>query len=414
MKRIVILGSGTAGTIMGNHLRRRLRENDWMIQIVDEREEHYYQPGFLFMPFGIYDEKDVVRPQRKFIRNGVIRINGKIEQIDPSANCVVLADGERLDYDILIVATGTDIAPDQTEGMLGDDWHTKAFDFYTFEGARRLAAAMKDWRGGRMVVHISEMPIKCPVAPLEFIFLADAWLTKMGLREKTELVFVTPLSGAFTKPVASKILSHLLEEKRIKVVHDFAIGSLDSQGHKIVSWDDREVGYDMLVTVPTNMGAEAIDRSGMGDEFNYVPTDRGTLQAKGHSNIFVLGDATDVPTSKAGSVAHFQAEILTQNIMDYIAGRELSARFDGHANCFIESGYGKGFLLDFNYEQEPVTGTFPIPGIGPMRLLRETRMNHWGKMAFKWVYWNMLLQGCPIPLVKPELSLAGKNLEAAS
>jgi len=386
MKRILILGAGTAGTMMANHLRRRLSENDWTIQIVDEREEHYYQPGFLFMPFGIYDEKDVVRPQQKFIRKGVQRVQGKIEQI----------------------------APDQTEGMLGADWQKKAFDFYSFEGARRLASAMKDWQGGRLVVHVSEMPIKCPVAPLEFAFLADAWLSKNGLRDKTELVFVTPLSGAFTKPVASKILSYLLDDKRIQVVNDFAIGSLDSQEHKIVSWDEREVPYDMLVTVPTNMGAEAIDRSGLGDEFNYIPTDRATLKAKGHENIFALGDATDVPTSKAGSVAHFQAEILTENIMSYIAGNELSARFDGHANCFIESGYGKGFLLDFNYEQEPVTGTFPIAGLGPMKLLEETRMNHWGKMAFKWVYWNMLLQGRPIPLVKPELSLAGKNLKAAS
>lgn len=414
MKTLLILGAGTAGTMMSNHLRRRLDGDEWAIRIVDEREEHYYQPGFLFMPFGVYSERDVIRPQRKFIAKGVERIGGKVEQIDPAANCVVLANGDRLDYDILIVATGTDIAPDQTEGMLGADWQNRAFDFYSFEGARRLAAALKDWKGGRLVVHISEMPIKCPVAPLEFTFLADAWLAQNGLRDKTELVFVTPLSGAFTKPVASKILSHLLEEKKIQVVNDFAIGSVDSENHKIVSWDNREVDYDMLVTVPTNMGSEAMDRSGLGDEFNYVPVDKATLRAKGHENIFALGDATDAPTSKAGSVAHFQAEILTENIMDHIAGRELSARFDGHANCFIESGYGKAFLLDFNYEQEPVTGTFPIPGLGPMKLLGETRLNHWGKMAFKWVYWNMLLQARPIPLVKPKLSLAGKNLQSAS
>lgn len=414
MKKLLILGAGTAGTIMSNHLRRRLDRSEWKIQIVDEREEHYYQPGFLFMPFGIYSERDLIRPQRKFIHHGVERIGGKIEQIDPDAKCVALASGDRLDYDILIIATGTDIAPDQTEGMLGADWQNKVFDFYTFEGSRRLAAALKDWKGGRLVVHISEMPIKCPVAPLEFTFLADAWLTQNGLRDKTELVFVTPLSGAFTKPVASKILSHILEDKNIKVVNDFAIGSVDSEAHKIVSWDERAIDYDLLVTVPTNMGAQAIDRSGLGDEFNYVPINRHTLQAKGHENIFALGDASDAPTSKAGSVAHFQAEILTENIMAYVAGNEMPARFDGHANCFIESGNGKAFLLDFNYEQEPVTGTFPIAGIGPMRLLRETRMNHWGKMAFKWVYWNMLLQGRPIPLVKPDLSLAGKNLQAAS
>lgn len=410
MKSLLILGAGTAGTMMANHLDKRLDRREWKITVVDQDPAHYYQPGFLFLPFGLYAEKDVVKPKRRFLPRGIHHVEDRIDRIDAESNKVLLASGATLDYDVLIVATGTRPAPDQTEGMLGEDWRKRVFDFYTFEGAVALRDKLRDWKGGRLVVHVCEMPIKCPVAPLEFAFLADAWLDERGLRDKTELVYVTPLSGAFTKPVASKILDRLLADKRIRVVPDFAIARVDNERHKIVSWDEKEVDYDLLVTVPPNMGDAAIERSGLGDELNYIPTDKHTLQAKAHPNIFVIGDATDLPTSKAGSVAHFEAEVLTENVLHYIQGEPLRAEFDGHANCFIESGRGKGFLLDFNYHLEPVPGKFPVPAFGPFALLGESRLNHLGKLAFKWVYWHLLLKGLPLPLVEHKMSLAGKQI----
>jgi len=409
MKNLLILGAGTAGTIMANTLSRKAGK-EWTITVVDQAEEHYYQPGFLFMPFGVYTEKDVVKSRQKFLPSRAQYRQAKLEKIVPDENKVLLEGGDSLDYDILIIGTGCGIAPEETEGLTGDDWGKKAFDFYTFDGARNLTAAMKDWKGGRMVINVAEMPIKCPVAPLEFAFLADWWLTENNLRDKTEIIYATPLSGAFTKPVASGILNHLLEEKNIKVEKDFSIGEVDNEGHKIISWDQREIPYDLLVSVPTNMGDSLIERSDMGDELNYIPTNRDTLQAKAAENIFVIGDATDLPTSKAGSVAHFEAEVLTENILAYMKEEEMEARFDGHANCFIESGFGKGFLLDFNYDLEPVPGLFPFPGIGPMKLLSESRINHFGKLAFKYVYWHMLLKGIPIPFVDHKMSYRGKKL----
>lgn len=409
MKNLIILGAGTAGTMMAHHLHRKVGQ-DWAITMIDQHPDHYYQPGFLFLPFGIYQPKDVVKPKRKFVPGNVTYRQEKVERVDPAASRIVLEAGDTLKYDALIVATGCGIAPEETEGLTGDDWRQKAFDFYTFEGACALADAMADFQGGRLVINVAEMPIKCPVAPLEFAFLADWWLTEKGLREKTEIVYVTPLSGAFTKPVASEILSVLLERKRIKVEHDFSIGEVRSEDHTIVSWDQREISYDLLVSVPTNMGDPMIERSGLGDELNFIPTDQGTLQAKEHDNIFVIGDATDLPTSKAGSVAHFEAEILTKNILSWMGGEEMSAQFDGHANCYIESGYGKGFLLDFNYDLEPVPGRFPLPVIGPFGLLEESRMNHWGKMAFKFIYWHMLLRAIPLPLVSPHMTRRGKRI----
>ncbi|QQL45641.1 type III sulfide quinone reductase, selenoprotein subtype [Sulfuriroseicoccus oceanibius] len=410
MKNLLILGAGTAGTIMANHLRKKMNRSEWKITIVDKEGDHYYQPGFLFMPFRIYSEADVVKPKRKFVGGGVDYLEADVDRIEADANQVHLKNGNTLAYDVLIVATGTTPVPEETEGMTGPDWRKRVHEFYTFEGAKALANTLDDWQGGRLVMHICEMPIKCPVAPLEFVFLADSWLRERGLRDKTELVYATPLSGAFTKPVASKILSGLLEEKQIEVVNDFNISHVDNEDHKIVSWDEREVPYDLLVTVPTNMGDPMIERSGLGDELNFVPTDKHTLQSKAHENIFVIGDATDAPTSKAGSVAHFEAEVLTENILAFTQGKPLPEKFDGHANCFIESGNEKAFLLDFNYELEPVPGKFPVPGIGPMSLLGESKLNHMGKMAFRWIYWNVLLPGHPIPMVGHRMTLSGKKL----
>jgi sulfide:quinone oxidoreductase len=231
------------------------------------------------------------------------------------------------------------------------------------------------------------------------------------MRDKVEITYVTPLSGAFTKPKATEKLDHLLQEKNISIESDFAIAEVDNENKKIIDYGGREIPFDLLVTVPTNKGDELMARSGLGDDLNYVPTNKATLQSQAFSNVFVIGDASNIPASKAGSVAHFEAEILTENILRFIKGEPLKEEFDGHANCFIETGGGKALLIDFNYTHEPVEGAFPFPGVGPLRLLKESRMNHMGKLAFRWIYWNMLLKGTHIPFVSATMSEAGKNFE---
>lgn len=409
MKELLILGAGTAGTMMANHLRRELSKKEWNITIVDQEKTHYYQPGYLFIPFGIYKPKDVVKKIDKFIPKGVKWVREVINRIDKDSDTVLLENGTSLKYDLLIIATGTDIVPDEIEGMPGEYWQKDIFDFYTYDGSVNLANKLEKWEGGKLVVHICELPIKCPVAPLEFAFLADSYFKNKGMRDKVEIIFVTPVDGAFTKPKASATLNHLLDEKNIQVVPNFNIERVDGASKKIIDYAGVEVDYDVLVTVPTNMGTKAIERSGFGDEINFVPTHKGTLQSMVKENIFVIGDATNVPASKAGSVAHFEAEILTKNIMNYVAGKELEEEFDGHANCFVETGDGKAILIDFNYTHEPVTGTFPFPGVGPLSLLKESHMNHMGKLAFKWVYWNMLLPGKHIPFIPNKMEEGGKD-----
>ncbi|MGM0650991.1 MAG: type III sulfide quinone reductase, selenoprotein subtype, partial [Bacteroidota bacterium] len=375
MKRILILGGGTAGTMMANKLRKTLSSEDWKITILDKEKNHYYQPGFLFIPFGIYKPEDVTKSKSQFIPAGVEIIYTEAKKISPEKNCVLLKNGNTINYNYLIIATGTELRPDETPGLKGELYYKDIFDFYSIEGATALRKKLNNWEGGKLVVAIPEMPYKCPVAPLEFVFLAEAYFAEKGMRDKVDISYVTLMSGAFTRPIASKMLGELLDEKNINVVTDFYTEKIDNQKKQLVSYDERTVDFDILTIVPVNMGSKIIENSDMGDDMGFVPTDKHTLKSEKWDNIFVLGDAANIPTSKAGSVAHFASDILFENIINAIEGRPLTAKFDGHANCYIETGYGKGALIDFNYDTEPLPGTFPLPGIGPFGLLKNTKMN---------------------------------------
>jgi len=390
-----------------NKLRRHLDADEWNITVVDAHDVHTYQPGFLFLPFGTYTAKQITRPRRPTLSKGVDFVMGEVDKVDAATNRVSLVDGKTLDYDYLVIASGTTPRPDQTPGMLGAEWRKSIFDFYTFDGALALAEALKTFDHGRLVVHITDMPIKCPVAPLEFTFLAEAWLREHGLRDRVEISYVTPLPGAFTKPTCSDALSYMIEERKIALETDFLVERIDVENKTLVSYDERVLPFDLLVTVPLNMGADFVARSGLGDDLNYVPVDKHTLQSTTHPNMFAIGDASDIPASKAGSVAHFAVDVFTENFLELIAGKPMTGSFDGHANCFIESGDGKGLLIDFNYDTEPLRGAYPLPFVGPMGLLKETRLNHFGKLAFRWMYWNILMPGRSMP-VTTHMSMVGK------
>ena len=413
MKRLVILGGGTAGTMVAVKLRRKLKKEKWQITVVDQDLQHLYQPGLLLLPFGVYEPHELVKPRDRYLPRGVDLVMGEIDKVDPEAQRVDLADGRTLDYDYLVIATGTTPRPDQTPGMEEGEWRKSIHEFFTLEGAIALREALADFTGGRLVVHITEMPIKCPVAPLEFTFLADAFFEEKGMRDKVEIVYATPLEGAFTKPVASAHLGTMFEDRNIHMEPDFYIEHIDPETKTMVSMDEREIPFDLLVTIPLNMGADFVARSGLGDDLNYVPVDKGTLLSTKYQNIFAVGDASNIPASKAGSVAHFAVDGFTENFVDHVHGRPMTDLFDGHANCFIESGHGKGLLIDFNYDTEPLAGVYPYPKVGPLSLLKETRANHWGKLAFRHLYWNVLMRGLPMP-VSTHMSMAGKETAGAN
>jgi len=402
---LVVLGAGTAGTMVVNKLRPQLGP-DWTVTVVDPSDLHHYQPGYLFLPFGTYQPRDVVKPVAHVLGKGIERVKAAVDRVDADAREVHLAGGRTLPYDYLVIATGTTPRPDQTPGM-AEGMGRNVHEFYTYDGAMALRRALEGFTGGRVVVHITEMPIKCPVAPLEFAFLVDDYFTRRGIRDKVDLHYVTPLPGAFTKPVSARAFGDTLTHKGIELEPDFVVEHVDADAGTLVSYDEREVPFDLLVTIPLNMGADYVARSGFGDDLNYVPVDKETLLSTFSDRVFAVGDASNIPASKAGAVAHFAVDGFVPNFLAHIQGKPMTHRFDGHANCFIESGHGKALLIDFNYDTEPLTGVYPYAKVGPLSLLKETRMNHLGKLAFKWIYWHILLPGRHLP-VPIRMSMAGK------
>ena len=406
-KRVVILGGGTGGTLVANRLRRMFSLDELELTVVDQDDRHVYQPGLLFVPFGLAHSEDIVRPRQRQLHNDIEFLESAIERVEIEANKVHVADGTVLAYDVLVVATGAILVPEETPGLTGPGWMEKVFTFYTPEGAGALAGALATFDRGRVVVNVVDMPIKCPVAPLEFCFLADWYFHQRGIRDRINLTYVTPLDGAFTKPVAAKHLAGMLADKGIELVTEFNTGEVDGAGGRLVSYDEREVPFDLAVVVPLHGGAEYVGRSpGLGDDLNFVLTDEHTMQSKASPNVFVIGDAANVPTSKAGSVTHFEGETLVENVRRHLAGEPLVEGFDGHANCFIETGFHKALLIDFNYDTEPLTGRFP--GAVGLPLLKESRLNHLGKLLFQSVYWHGLLPGREIPGIGAAMPRAGK------
>ncbi|MGE0356227.1 MAG: CBS domain-containing protein [Burkholderiales bacterium] len=415
MKQVVILGAGTGGALIANLLAQKLDLKQWVITVVDRSDSHVYQPGLLFLPFGLYGHDkpaDLVRPIGDPLPRNVNFLAADILRIDTDRKTVETSI-TTLQYDFLVSALGCRVAPEEVEGLAEPMGRDGVHTFYTFEGAVAMRGALAAMTEGRLVIDVCDMPIKCPVAPIEFAFLADYHFTQKGVRDAIDITLVTPYSGAFTKPNANRVLTEMAKEKGVNVVADFAAESVDAGARTLKSFDGRALEYDLLCAIPPNMGPQVIDDSGLGDGTGYALTDPRTLKSRKADFVYFLGDNTNVSTSKAGSVAHFEAETIVENLLREMEGKPALPTFDGHANCFIETGYHKAMLLDFNYDIEPLEGSFPMAHVGPFSLLKESYMNHVGKLAFQWVYWNLLLKGRlpSVPLLPSHMNFIGKDLE---
>jgi sulfide:quinone oxidoreductase len=411
MRKIVILGSGAGGTMVAANLRKELDDVEWQITLIDKDEQHHFQSGYLFIPFGIYSKDDVLKPKRDFVPTGVDFVVDNVIKVDTEQRRLETEKGDSYDYDWLVISTGCRIVPEEVEGMM-DGWREDVFDFYTLDGAVALSKKLKYFDSGKVVLNIAEFPFKCPIAPMEFVFMADWFFQVNGVRDKVEIELVTPIDNIFTKPVAAKALRAFADKKNIKVTPYFDLAKVNANEKTIESQKGEKVGYDLLVAIPPNFGAQAITDSGMGDPMGYMQVDQYTLKAQNMDRVYVLGDATNTPTSKAGSVAHYMSYTVVENLVREIDGHEALPSFDGHATCFLASGFEKAILLDFNYEVEPLSGKFPFPGMGPFSLLQDTFGNYWGKMMFKWVYWNLMMKGLDLPL-EAQMNLAGKLRQTA-
>ena len=407
---VLILGDGIGGIVTANLLLKKARKKDLnlKIRLVGNSPMHTYQPGLLFLPFqkpGYKKLEDLQKPNAGLVAAGIEYICENITGIDTGQRRVA-TDHQTLSYDWLVLALGCRTLIDEVDG-LPEQWGKSVHGFYTPDSALRLVQALDAFNGGDLVVNVAELPIKCPVAPIEFACLAEHYLVQRGIRDKTNLTLVTPLDGAFTKPVCNAVLTDILVEKGINVVPNAPLDRVSDRA--MYCPDGQEVPFDLMVTAPPHEGSELIDDAGLGDGLGFGRTHRHSLKSTEADRIFLVGDNNNVPTSKAGSVAHFQADVVVDNILREISGKEAEPHADGHANCFIETGYNKAILVDFNYDIQPVPGKFPLPVIGPMSLLKESYLNHLGKLAFKHIYWHVLLPALPLPMVGSRMSTLGKQ-----
>jgi sulfide:quinone oxidoreductase len=383
MQRILILGGGVGGTLTANllvrKLRRRIDRGEVEIMVVDATGEHTYQPGFMYIAMGGEKAANLHRPERGLLDKRVTLIVGEVERVDPIERTVTLKDGLPLGYDQLVLATGSRIVPESIE-----HFDTEAHHFYTAEAAGRLRAALDRFDGGRVVIGIAGMPYKCPPAPLEVAFLLEAELRERGMRGRTSLDFCSPIGRAFTIESVSEMATPILEAKHIELHTFFNVEAIDPERKVVLSLEGEELGYDLLILVPPHKGQQFLMDSGLAPApGGWLPTDRHTLLVTGHDDIYALGDATDLPLSKAGSTAHFEAPVVAERVAAAIEGRAPAGKhvdYQGRVMCFFEIGDGKGTLLQFDYDHPP-------------RPPKPNQLWHLGKIVFNKTYWHTVPKG---------------------
>jgi sulfide:quinone oxidoreductase len=372
---IVVLGGGVGGTLVANLLARELSRRQAHITLIDRTGRHVYQPGWLYIPFGGDAPERLERSERSLLSRKVTLAIGDVRRIDHANRQIQMADGVSFPYDFLVVATGARLAPEAVPGYAEGAHH-----FYSAEAALRLHAALRDFQGGRIVVGVADIPYKCPPAPLEFTFLLDDYLRQRGLRERTEIIYLSPINRVFTIESVSAFVTPLLEERGIGYEVFFNTEAIDPQARQISSLEGTTLDYDMLVLVPPHRGAQIVVDSGLGDAQGWIPTDRETLQSKADPRIFVIGDASDLPVSKSGSAAHFEAKIVAQRIAGEVLELPNDARYNGQVLCFLETGRSQATQLVFDYSHPPQPP-------------RPNQFYHYEKALFNKVYWYLVPRG---------------------
>ncbi len=372
MPQVVIVGGGTGGSIVANQMARQLnkelQDGTVSISVIADSPDHIYQPLFLYLAFDQATPQDMRKPERQILDRHVRLISGEANRIDAEAQRVILTDGTSIPYDYLVIATGSRPAPEQIPGLV-EGGH----QFYTEDGAIQLRQALRDFSGGRLVVTVG-VPHKCPVAPLEFTFMVQEWLKTRGLGDKTEVVYTYPIGRVHSIESVANWAAPVLEERHIETHTFFNMESIDPETHTITSLEGDTLSYDLLVAIPPHVGQDVIGRSGLGDAGQWIPTDRHTLQMIGHDNIFVLGDATNLPISKAGSTAHFEADVVAANLVHRLRGGLGMMSYDGKVFCFIETGLKEATYITFDYDHPPVPSM-------------PTEMIHLYKLAYNRMYW---------------------------
>lgn len=377
MKKIVIVGAGGGGTITANtlahNLSKEIDSEKVSIQVIGEREEHIFEPGSLDVAFKGVSPKKYIHKERllldskvKFSHNGVAKVNFSERSIKTN-------EGTLYDYDYLALATGSVARPDIVEGL-----KESSLSFHMGPAAAaKIWQALQGFKHGKVIVATTSVPYKCPPSPNEAAFMLDEFFRKKGVRDSVEIKFLTPYPRAYSAQIVSDVVQPMFEERGIEVIPFFMADRVDKMAKKIYSLEGEGHDYDLLIAIPPHRGAEVISSSGIGDTEGWIPTDKRTLRAKDQSDVYAIGDATNIPISKSGVVAHLESCTVSKNIESDLTGASELFEYSGRINCPMETGRRQALFIAGTYSEPP-----PRP--------KPTFIRYVMKKGFGKMYWSAL------------------------
>lgn len=345
---VVILGGGTGGVIVANILGRKANKLA-DITLVSKNAKVFYEPDLIYRIFDKKETKKQYRPLRKVVNKRVKILNEEVVHLDPKSQTVQFKSGNDISYDYLVIATGAHYNYNNVPGYASEAHH-----FYNEEATLKLRDALESFEGGNVVTGVADLPYKCPIAPIEVTFMLYHYFKRRKMLEQVNIHYLSPLGGAFSIEQASEKFEKQFEKKRIELHEFFNTEEIIPEKKAVASLEGEEVNYDLLILVPPHEGATYIDDRELANEEGWVIVDKERLQSTAYPNIFAVGDTNELPISKAGSTAHYQAKIASKNILKLIKDGKLNAKYNGHAQCFVMMSLTSAMVLDFTYTRPPL------------------------------------------------------------
>jgi sulfide:quinone oxidoreductase len=374
MKTIAIVGGGSGGMSAANHLayklRDRVKSGDVKIMLIEGSQQHFYQPGFLEIPFDLMTPASTHKPISRMVADGVTVVQEFATEVDLK-NRVIKTEKQKISYDYTVLATGARYDYESIPGLKeGTD------NFYSLENAVSLKKKLNSFKGGRVVVGVASMPYKCTPAPLEAVFMLNDYFTRRGIRDKVEIEYVYPMPMAFPDKGISDAALKMFEERGIKSSLGFQLKSVDTKTRELISKNDEKIGYDLALVVPPHRGNRLMEKSEVVDQMGWINVDGYTLNIRGYENAFAIGDSTNLQVSKAGSVADAEAIVVSERIFQSMDGEEPVTTYDGTGGALMLTGMGKASMITSDYSHRPV-------------MMPESYSFYWLKLIYNNVYWNM-------------------------